>query len=314
MKNLPKVSICIPNYNGSRYIPKAIDSVLSQTFQDFEIIIVDNASTDCSITLLTKLAERSDKILFYSNEKNIGLAGNLNKCLELARGQYIKYLCIDDLLLPDCLALMVAGLDTNPEVTLVCGGRISIDDNGQSFGIRRYSNQDEYILGEKVISRCLFGRNYIGEPTAVMFRKSAFGLGFREDLPQLMDMELWFRMLENGALFNIKKPVCLIRFHPGQMTQNNIKSGALVDDNVSVFTEFSEKSYLEVNILQVIQHKLLMTYRIWLSREFITGKARIDLLKKFGMNFAYPLMPILSSLFTAKREFFKIANCNRQTK
>lgn len=305
VENIPKVSVCIPTYNGANYIQEAIHSVLRQTYQDFEIIIVDNASTDNSVALVTELARGSEKIHLYRNDQNIGLAGNLNKCFQLARGEYIKYLCVDDLLLPDCLALMVERLDAHPDVDLACGGRISINEHGQPFGLRRYSCHDEIIPGPKVVSRCLFSRNFIGEPTAVMFRKSGMRSGFREDLPQLMDMEQWFRMLEASAMMNIKAPVCAIRFHEGQITLKNIKSGRLVEDNVRVFNEFSNKPYLEVTPWLVIRHKLLMTYRVWVSRNFITRKTRLDVLTRFGMRFAYPLMPILSSLLILKRKFVR---------
>lgn len=303
--NQPKVSVCIPTYNGARYLPGAIASVLAQTYQDFEVVIVDNASTDSSVELLTELAKQCDKIHVFRNARNLGLAGNLNRCAELARGQFIKYLCVDDLLLPDCLKLLIQGLQDHPEAVLACGGRISINDEGKSFGLRHYDVRDGVVPGNMVVSRCLYSRNYIGEPTAVLFRKADMQFGFREELPQLMDMELWLRMLQKGSLLNIAAPVCSIRFHAGQMTHKNIRSGALVQDNVRVFTEFSSRADLQVTPILAIRHKLLMTYRVWVSRKFITAQTRRDVLRRFGSHLAYPLMPILSSLLLAKRKFAK---------
>lgn len=305
MENIPKVSVCIPTYNGARYLPGAIASVLAQTYQDFEVVIVDNASTDSSVELLTELAKQSDKIHVFRNARNLGLAGNLNRCAELARGEFIKYLCVDDLLLPDCLALLVRGLQAHPEAVLACGGRISITDEGKAFGLRHYAAQDGVVPGNMVVSRCLYSRNYIGEPTAVLFRKPDMQLGFREELPQLMDMELWLRMLQTGSLLNIAAPVCAIRFHAGQMTHRNIRSGALVHDNVRVFTEFSARAHLQVTPMLALRHKLLMTYRVWVSRKFITAQTRRDVLRRFGSRLAYPFMPILSSLLLTKRKFSK---------
>lgn len=307
MASTPKISVCIPTFNGAGYIGGAIDSVLQQECQDFEIVIVDNCSTDQTAAIVNKLSSRSEKIYFFRNEENIGLAGNLNKCLEYARGEYVKYLCVDDLLLPGCLEQMAAALDAHPAVSLVCGGRLSINEAGQAFGLRRYSSHTEVIPGNKVITRCLFGGNFIGEPTAVMFRKSDMLARFRDDLPQLMDMELWFRFLEHGELLSIEIPLCAIRFHESQMTRVNIKSGRLIEDNVHIFNEFSKKPYLEVTPLLVLRHKLLMTYRVWVSRRFVSRETRRSVLTRFGSRFAYPMMPIVSSALALKRMFVKRA-------
>lgn len=303
----PKVSVCIPTFNGAAYIRGAVDSVLKQEYQDFEVVIVDNCSTDKTEALVAELSSQSEKICFFRNEQNIGLAGNLNTCLEHARGEYIKYLCVDDLLLPGCLEQMVAGLDAHPAVSLVCGGRLSINESGQPFGLRRYSSHKEVIPGYKVITRCLFGGNFIGEPTAVMFRKSDMTARFRDDLPQLMDMEMWFRLLENGKLLNIETPLCSIRFHEAQMTRENIKSGRLIEDNVRIFNEFSKKPYLKATPWLVIRHKLLMTYRVWVSRKFITREIKRSVLTRFGIRFVYPLMPMISSVLALKRKFARKA-------
>lgn len=303
MVSTPKVSVCIPTFNGADYICGALASVLRQQYQDFEVVIVDNCSTDQTVALIAELSSQTEKIRFFRNERNIGLAANLNKCFEYARGEYIKYLCVDDLLLPDCLEQMVAGLDAHTAVSLVCGGRLCINESGQSFGLRRYSPQKKIIPGYKVISRCLYAGNFVGEPTAVMFRKSDMPSWFRDDLPQLMDMEMWFRLLEHGELLNIARPLCSIRFHKAQMTRENIKSGRLIEDNVRIFNEFSKKPYLEVHPWLVIRHKLLMTYRIWVSRKFITCEMRRSVLTRFGIRSIYPLMPMISSVLALKRKF-----------
>lgn len=302
MVSTPKVSICIPTFNGADYIQSALASVLRQQYQDFEVVIVDNCSTDQTVALIEKLSLQTEKIRFFKNEQNIGLAANLNKCLEYARGEYIKYLCVDDLLLPECLGQMVEALDAHPAVSLVCGGRLCIDESGESFGLRCYSSHNEIIPGNKVISRCLYAGNFIGEPTAVMFRKSDMSFWFRDDLPQLMDMEMWFRLLEHGELLSIARPLCSIRFHNAQMTQGNIKSGKLIDDNVLMFDEFSKKPYIEVTCWLRVRHRLLMTYRVWVSRKFITCEMRRSVLTRFGIRLIYPLMPIISSVLTLKRK------------
>lgn len=295
-----KVSVCIPTYNGAGYIRGALESVLCQTYQNFEIVIVDNASTDGTQEVVAEFLARSQKIRYFRNEENIGLAGNLNRCIQLARSEYIKYLCVDDLLTSDCLERMVSALEENLNVSLVCGGRISIDEQGHAFALKRYSSHETTVPGHKAISRCLFGSNFIGEPTAVIFRKTDVRSGFRDDLPQLMDMELWFKLLESGALLSLDAPVCSIRFHEAQMTQENIRSGKLIEDNINLFNEFSGKSYLKVTAYLVKKHKLRMTHRIWMSRRCIDHAKRAELLRKYGVGVLYPFMPLISFVYAAK--------------
>jgi glycosyltransferase involved in cell wall biosynthesis len=248
LSSIPKVSVCIPAFNAEGYIRSALDSVFRQAYQDFEIVVVDNCSTDHTETIVSELMLLSEKIIFYRNEQNIGMVENFNKCLEYARGEFIKFLCADDLLLPTCLEYMVAGLDAHPEVVLVCGGRLGIDECGKSFGLQRYSSETQIVQGHEAITRCLFGGNFIGEPSAVLFRKSAFPARFRADLPQLMDMDLWFRLLENGHLLSIEMPLCSIRFHENQMTRQNIKSGKLIEDNIIIFNEYACKPYMTYTV------------------------------------------------------------------
>ncbi|TFH08432.1 MAG: glycosyltransferase family 2 protein, partial [Nitrosomonadales bacterium] len=88
---MPKVSICIPTFNSENYLRQAIESALSQNDQDFEIVIVDNCSTDHTGKLVEDLQKRNDgRVHFYKNDHNIGLAGNFNECLKYAQGEYIK--------------------------------------------------------------------------------------------------------------------------------------------------------------------------------------------------------------------------------
>jgi glycosyltransferase involved in cell wall biosynthesis len=301
--NSPKVSVCVPTFNGADYLRQAIDSVLEQDYEDFEIVIVDNCSTDQTATVIDGLLLKAGgRIRFYKNDRNIGLAGNLNKCLEYARGIYIKFLCVDDLLLPGCLEQMAAGLDTYPAVTVICSGRRAIDEADKPLGLRRYASRSLIVRGRKAITRCLFGGNFIGEPTAVMFRKRDLTSCFREDLPQLMDMEMWFRLLEQGDLLNIEKPLCSIRHHDAQMTHVNFKSGKLVLDRVKIFEDYSHKAYLEATPLLVIQHKLLMTYRVWMSRRFISNENRKMVLDRYAISCAYPLMPLIWFAVTLKKK------------
>lgn len=292
----PEVSVCIPTFNGAGYLRQAVESVLKQNYHNLEIVIVDNCSTDHTEGMVSELQQLSNgRIRFYQNDRNIGLVANLNKCLEYAKGAYIKFLCVDDMLLPGCIEQMVKGLDLHPSARLACSSRLIIDNDGNKLGIRKYANGDTVVCGSQAITRCLFGGNYIGEPTAVMFRKADLKGCFRLDLPQLSDMDMWFQLLEQGDLLYLVKPLCAIRSHPSQMTHANVKSGMLVEDNIKLFEAYSQKPYLETTWLLRLRHKLLMTYRVWVSRKSISDKKRKMVLKRYASKPAYMLMPVVSA-------------------
>lgn len=295
--NKPKVSICIPTFNSENYLYQSIESAIRQKGQDFEIVVVDNCSTDQTVTLIRDFQKRSDRCInFYKNDRNIGLVGNFNKCLEYAQGEYIKFLCSDDLLLPECIEYMASALDTRQSVSLVCSGRLILNEFGEKLGLNKYLSKETIIRGSSATSRCLFGGNYIGEPTAVMFRKKDLNNHFfREDLLQLTDLEMWFRLLEKGDLLSIGNPMCAIRLHSGQMTHKNIRSGKLIDDNLKLFEEYSLKSYLEITPVLVIKRRILMTYRVWLSRNFISDSKKKMILERYASKFIYMLMPLVES-------------------
>jgi glycosyltransferase involved in cell wall biosynthesis len=126
MTTNPKVSVLIPTYNYAHFLDETIQSVLNQTYNDYELIIVDNKSTDDTLEVVDKyLGDR--RIHFYQNATNLGLSGNWNKCLEYATGEYIKFLCADDKFHPEMLRKFVSVMDENPTVSLVTCDKESIN-------------------------------------------------------------------------------------------------------------------------------------------------------------------------------------------
>lgn len=124
---MPKVSIIMPSYNKEKYIVKSINSILNQTFVDWELIIIDDCSTDGSVECIKK--NQDYRILFYQNEKNIGIANVRNHALEMATGEYIALLDADDISLEYRLEKEANFLDAHPEIDVVFGGFQEIDEN-----------------------------------------------------------------------------------------------------------------------------------------------------------------------------------------
>lgn len=126
----PRVSIGVPVYNGERFIEETLDSLLAQTFQDWELIISDNASTDRTPEICRKYASRDSRIRYESNSRNIGATRNFNRTLELASAPYFKCANADDLCGLELVARCVEVLDRHPDVVLCYGRTILIDEHG----------------------------------------------------------------------------------------------------------------------------------------------------------------------------------------
>src|SRR5687767_10059373 len=136
------VSVCIPSYRGAAHVAATIESVLAQTFSDFELLIVDDHSPDETALVVGRY--RDNRIRFVRNERNVGPQGNWNRCLQLARGRYFKLLPQDDLLAPQCLARQVDVLeaDRSQRLALVFSARTIIDANGRAIMTRGYPSRD----------------------------------------------------------------------------------------------------------------------------------------------------------------------------
>jgi glycosyltransferase involved in cell wall biosynthesis len=264
---MPKVSVCIPAYNYAHFLPDAINSVLAQTFQDFELLIIDNCSTDNTREVITTYSSADSRVAYVCNETNIGPVGNLNRCLELATGEYIKILCADDLLLPTCLGRMVGSLDMYPGASLVASARKLVTSNLQTITSLAYSFREKCIPGTTVINRCLFNGNQIGEPSAVMFRKKDVTRGFNIDYAQLVDLEMWFYLLEQGDFVFLPEDLCLFRQHGAQGTKSNLKTFSYIDDEEKLFHEFLARPYIAATPLKIFNWKFIMAWNVWQQRK-----------------------------------------------
>ncbi len=210
----PTVSVCIPAYNSEKYIGKTIQSALSQTYQDFELVIVDDCSTDRTLNTIKEY--KDPRIRLIENEKNLGPEKNWNKALAEAKGKYIKLLHHDDWLYPYCLERQVAILENtaHKDVVLVSCSRYIVDENDNIILKRGFKSKKGKFPGHQIIKETIrSGTNLIGEPTAVLFRAEILTQigGFDGSIPYLTDMELWCRILLHGKIYIISDPLCTFR-------------------------------------------------------------------------------------------------------
>jgi glycosyltransferase involved in cell wall biosynthesis len=245
--NRHKISVCIPTYNHGRFLPDAVGSVLAQTFRDFELIIVDNASTDDTPELGRKFAESDPRIGYIANRSNVGMLNNFNLCLKHASGEYIKILCADDLLEPTCLEKLLHGFESRPNASLVGAARLLVDENLEPLKVLSYADRFVTDAGTNVIERCLLEGNLIGEPSSVMFRKADAERGFSTGYTQLFDLEMWFHLLEKGDFVFFPEPLSRFRRHGGQLTWEYLKDPGFFDDAWKIFNDYVDKDYIRIS-------------------------------------------------------------------
>jgi glycosyltransferase involved in cell wall biosynthesis len=191
---VPKVTVLMPVYNEERYVSEAIESILTQTFTNFEFIIIDDGSTDGTPAILTEYARQDPRIIILRNETNQGLIAALNRGLEAARGQYIARMDADDVSLPERLARQVAYLDQHPEVGVLGTNVAYIDAEGRLLNEGR--PKDPQPLSPAMLQWLLLWRCAIYHPT-VMLRQSILaetGLAYDPAFRHAEDRDLWTRL------------------------------------------------------------------------------------------------------------------------
>jgi glycosyltransferase involved in cell wall biosynthesis len=220
METSPKVSVLIPTFNSAPFLEEAIESVLNQTFKDFELIIVDNHSADNTDDVVIKYLS-DPRVFYYKNDSNLGLAGNWNKCLTYAKGEYIKYLCSDDKIHPQLLEKFVPIMDQNSNISLITSYR-------EEFGMETGKNEPPLTYmqnGKKIIYETLKDRNWIGEPSSVMFRKANLWLGnFSSDYIFYLDWDMWLKQLSIGDCYIIPEFLSYFRVHQKQVSKMVMKT------------------------------------------------------------------------------------------
>ena len=228
----PLVSVLVPVFNGEPYVSECLDSILAQDFTDYELLIGDNGSTDGTPDVLRRYAERDGRIRWWQNPKNLGMGGNFNACLREARGEFVKYMMHDDFLLgPAALGRMVAALQADPSVSLAGSATQLVDAQSRPIELRDHFRNTGVRDGRQLIAECLKRNlNLIGEPSVVLFRRRQAERGFDERYRQILDLELWFRLLEQGRFAYVAEPLCAFRQHGRQQSEVNRHVQAALDE------------------------------------------------------------------------------------
>jgi glycosyltransferase involved in cell wall biosynthesis len=227
---MPCVSICLPVYNGANYLSQALESVLAQTFDDFELLVANDCSTDETLSIIENYAIKDNRILAWTNDANLGLFGNYNACIKRAKGKYIKLFAHDDILQANALERLVSVLDEHQNVSLVSSARGWIDAFGQEVKVesgieKKLTNPfaSSTLLSGTEVAISIFTEmiNWLGEPSSQMFRAEYIGGGFDESFKQVGDLDYNLRLLERGDYYFLSDQLCLFRKHPASNTTSH---------------------------------------------------------------------------------------------
>lgn len=210
----PLVSILLPVYNAEKYLARTLESLLNQRFRDFEIVAMDDGSTDRSMEVLRSFPD--PRIRVERNERNLGLIATLNRGVSLCRGEFIARMDADDIADPARLEKQVQYMRQNAACILVGTGRTAIDEND-----RPIASFNRPATGSALIRWKLLTGNFITHPT-VMLRKSALRLPlFEEKYRHAEDYAAWLKLSTSGDLEILSEKLLKYRFHPESVSQKN---------------------------------------------------------------------------------------------
>lgn len=216
----PAVTVFIPVYNREAYVGAAIDSILAQTFQDFELLLIDDGSTDRSVEILRSYDD--PRVRVVCNERNLGIPHTRNRGLELARGEYIALLDSDDVARPDRLRQQTTFLDRHPDYVQVGGWKQDLDRNGRV--LKKIKRQPTHAadIHTQLLFRCSVSNTTIMARTATL---QAYR--YRPSFPRCQDYDLHVRLATHHKIVNLPRVLTYARVHPHQIT---VQTQALGDE------------------------------------------------------------------------------------
>ncbi len=270
----PKITVLMSVYNGEQYLRESIDSILNQTYKDFEFIIIDDSSTDKTPEILNSFED--SRIKLVRNQTNLGLTKSLNIGLGVARGAYVARMDADDIALPQRLEVEQTFLDSRQDIVCVGAALVLIDKLGQKVGAKKVLEDLEIIRFRMIVA------NQLAHPT-VMFRRLIIleiG-GYDESFKYVQDYDLWSRLIERDYLVtNIHEPLIQYRNHSASLTQGSDTRNqayqyavAVIRKNIARYMQFDD---YEFSLFLKSFHK----HRVESFREAIIVRSFLAQLKK----------------------------------
>lgn len=268
---MKKLSVCIPVFNGETYIQETIEQVLNQSYGDFELIVIDNASTDSTVEVVKKFQD--SRIRLFENSENVGMAGNWNRCLEKAKTEYIQILCADDVIEKSCLEEKVKFLNCNEDVSLVFSASYICDSGGRKIMSRRPFRKNQKLSGGKMIRKSFRKKNLYGEPSNVMFRKSAaVSAGqFDSEMGYNLDWDYWLRLSLYGNIGYIDKELSVFRISTQSSTSNFILKNrkTIIQNDKRLVDKCKKNKAFELSKTDFLLHAVTGRIQLYLKILFL---------------------------------------------
>jgi len=221
----PLVSIIVPNYNYGRFISETLRSILRQTFTDYEVIVIDDGSTDNSRDVVDHMASDFGERLTYIYQNNQGVSAARNKGIKTARGQYIAFIDADDIWLIDTLGKLVNFLENNPNISMVYGNTEFFDSSTyKSLGFDHGNNSLKIPYTGKCIDQLFIRGNFIPIMTTLTRREVFNSIGFFDVRFRVgEDLDMWLRLTASYEIGYINEVLCRVRRHGNNLTFNYLE-------------------------------------------------------------------------------------------
>lgn len=218
MNQEPKISVIMSVYNGEDYLREAVESVLTQSFAEWELIIINDCSTDTTADILADFARRDSRVKVHTNEVNLRLPSSLNKALTVARGKYVARMDADDICLPDRLQKQYDFMEKNPQVALSSCRFMTLKNGVISSGGCGGRNDAESIKALLLVT------NPILHPGIIAKTEVIRELGYDKNFTCTEDMELWTRFVMAGHKVEIQPEYLMMyRLHDKQITETTLE-------------------------------------------------------------------------------------------
>lgn len=213
---MKKISILLPYYNDERFLEASINSVLSQSYEDFELILINHASTDDSERIAKSFLDKRIKHIKLDFNQGAGGGLILNAFLKVAKGKYFKSMCADDLMYPYCLELLSGYLDENPTCVAVFGDMEYIDEKGKEIGKKWYEDKGFNVNGS-ILEQYFNGNSVLPYPAGMARMKDLRSLKIDTVIFGMFDMSIWVQFLVKGKIIKcLSHSVCQYRIHEAQ--------------------------------------------------------------------------------------------------
>lgn len=245
------ISVLMPVYNAEKYVGQAIESILEQTFKNFELIIIDDASTDASYNVIQKYAKKDKRIKVFKNTHNQGIGANRNRLVKLASGKYIAWQDADDISLPTRLAKQYQFMENNPQVG-ICGAWIQFFNEEGDFAIRKYAAEDSNLR------KTVFSYSPVAQPVAIL-RKEIFknnNYFYDNTLSPVEDLDMSFKIGERWQFANLQEILLKYRQHSNNSSLQSKKLKDTIKKTLIVRKKYTTSSSYNYSFLDQIKQEI----------------------------------------------------------